>query len=375
MAIPIYIHPTFWLLASFIAWAGSANLLEFGLWVLVVFVSVLVHEFGHALTATYWKQKVHIELVPLGGVTVRHGPALGKGKEFVIVLMGPLAGLLLAAVGYMLFIALPPIKTLTYFLNILVNVNIFWSILNLIPVQPLDGGKLLSIIMESMFGIAGVRYSYLLSALFALACTVLFFAVGSLIGGVLFLLFCYESFRAFLQERHVRASGEDEPVFKQIKKAEEDWQHNRPDEAIKSLEDILAKEPRGETYFRALESLAGLLLSSNQNEKAYEILKAHKSSLSDTLSRQMQLAAFKLGLWQESLDYGQNVFSELPESSSAILNAFATARLGRSVEAVNWLRAVRRINKEAFTSILQAHELDSIRSSKDFQELVHENSH
>ena len=39
------------------------------IWVFVIFISILVHEFGHALTACYFGQKPRIELVAFGGLT------------------------------------------------------------------------------------------------------------------------------------------------------------------------------------------------------------------------------------------------------------------------------------------------------------------
>src|SRR5436190_1756620 len=109
--IPIYIHPSFWFLALLIGYLNSLTLIQFGLWILVVLVSVLVHEFGHALTARIWYSKVHIELGPLGGVTMRQGPPVGKFREFLIVLMGPMFGFFLCAASYLILLSSQPGNT------------------------------------------------------------------------------------------------------------------------------------------------------------------------------------------------------------------------------------------------------------------------
>src|SRR5574338_1296702 len=141
--IPLYVHPSFWILASLIGWLGSQSLIQFGLWVVVVFMSVLVHELGHALTARIWYQRVHIELGPMGGLTVRKDQSRGKFREFLIVLMGPLCGILLSFFAFFLLGTSPLNPNLSFFLYITYVANLFWSLFNLLPVHPLDGGKLM----------------------------------------------------------------------------------------------------------------------------------------------------------------------------------------------------------------------------------------
>src|SRR6187399_803252 len=94
--IPVHIYPIFWLLALLIGWLYSFTILGAVILGFVVFISVLVHEYGHALSALAFGQQSFIELVGLGGVTQRQGKRLSLGKEFIIILNGPLAGLALA---------------------------------------------------------------------------------------------------------------------------------------------------------------------------------------------------------------------------------------------------------------------------------------
>ncbi|MBS0653626.1 MAG: stage IV sporulation protein FB, partial [Verrucomicrobia bacterium] len=49
--IPISIYPTFWLFAALIGYMNSMSLIGTVIWIGIIFVSVLFHEFGHALTA------------------------------------------------------------------------------------------------------------------------------------------------------------------------------------------------------------------------------------------------------------------------------------------------------------------------------------
>jgi Zn-dependent protease len=369
--IPVYVHPSFWFLAFLIGYLNSQTLIQMGLWVLVVFISVLVHELGHALTARLWYKNLHIELGPLGGVTVRQGPPVGKLKEFLIVVMGPLFGFLLGAFAYIcLRVTNPGVGAMGYLLWITAIANFFWSVLNLLPVHPLDGGKLMSIILEWLFGLRGVRFSYLLSGLFGFAFMTYFFYHGQLFAGLLFLLCAYESFRAFQNERQIGSSSDTQKLADEIEKAEVDWKAHQPERAIQRLEAIVKNETHGEFFYRALETLGEYLLASGQTQKAYSLLSANKRKLSIEMLKQFQLAAFKLGLWQESLQVGTKVFLEDQDISSAVLNAFSSANLQNVEEAIHWLAAIKRINPNEFAYVLASDDLDSIRKDSRFQKFA-----
>ena len=143
--IPIRIHPLFWFLAVAIGWLNAdGNIPKTAIWIVIILFSVLVHEFGHALTALAFGQRARIDLVGFGGLTHRHGGKLKFWQEFLVVLNGPLFGLLFSALAYMWLVKVnPPQESLyRYGLQVTVLVNIFWTILNLMPVYPLDGGNL-----------------------------------------------------------------------------------------------------------------------------------------------------------------------------------------------------------------------------------------
>lgn len=106
--IPFSIRPFFWVLAGLIAVVQTpgvvniASIISIAVWVIVVLVSVLVHELGHAFSALLFGQRVHIELGGFGGITYRFGPRMSLLKEFIVVLMGPVFGLILAFLSYAL---------------------------------------------------------------------------------------------------------------------------------------------------------------------------------------------------------------------------------------------------------------------------------
>ncbi len=66
--IPITIQPLFWLVALFIGFLSTKTFLGALVAAFVILISVLVHEFGHALTGMLFGQSTRIQLAAFGGL-------------------------------------------------------------------------------------------------------------------------------------------------------------------------------------------------------------------------------------------------------------------------------------------------------------------
>jgi len=109
----------------------------------VAVFSILFHEFGHAILArSFGLEPISITLHGLGGLT-RHAASGSAGKELAIVLAGPGFGLILAAVGLVLSV-LPLPGAIHSVAILIVYLNVLWSVFNLIPIFPMDGGQALA---------------------------------------------------------------------------------------------------------------------------------------------------------------------------------------------------------------------------------------
>lgn len=151
--IPIRVLPWFWLMAAILGW----NLLQAGplylaIWMVVVFVSILVHELGHALTAEAFGCPASIMLYHFGGLAMHHpGYNYTRRVRMLIILAGPAAGLVLYGLVELLVFAEMRLRFLpdsvvtspAFLMTILFlrHVNLFWSLFNLLPVYPMDGGQ------------------------------------------------------------------------------------------------------------------------------------------------------------------------------------------------------------------------------------------
>jgi Zn-dependent protease len=168
-------------------------------WVVVVFVSVLVHELGHALAAMRLGLSPQITLYALGGLT-RFQPStkLTRLHHIFISLAGPFAGfalggLVLAAWRFIPHLAQSLHATGELAMQDLLWVNFGWGILNLIPVLPLDGGH----VLENALGPKRAQLTAAISTFVGFLFAALFVHFGQAWGAVLFGLSAIQSYRRF----------------------------------------------------------------------------------------------------------------------------------------------------------------------------------
>lgn len=159
--IDIYVHATFFILIlwfSLIYWKAGGTLLAVfsGVgFILLLFTSVVLHEFGHALTARRYGIKTrNITLLPIGGVALLEKMPDDPREEIIVALAGPVVNLVIALLLFIasgvngaFFSAEPLAIADGGFLQRLMLLNIFLALFNLIPAFPMDGGRILRAIL------------------------------------------------------------------------------------------------------------------------------------------------------------------------------------------------------------------------------------
>jgi stage IV sporulation protein FB len=164
------------------AWTIELGALYLLIWVGSVLVSLLVHEFGHAV-AFRWLGGVrsYIVLYVFGGLAVPQGDVDSRWRRVVVALAGPLAGFALCAAVYYSNAYLYPWalqgRPLFFLYAFLFLINLFWGVLNLLPVFPLDGGRVSMEVCAAVWRRRGARVALEVSiavaglvALYSLAC-------------------------------------------------------------------------------------------------------------------------------------------------------------------------------------------------------------
>jgi Zn-dependent protease len=158
--VPVTISPFFWVTAALLGWSwltvepgGPANLFA---WVLCVLVSILIHEFGHALVMKAFGHDPEVVLHHFGGFAAyRDRGRETPGRSLLIYAAGPAAQLVLFAAFMGLTLWLREIQRLPERgtpldagLESMLWINLAWPLLNLLPVLPLDGGRMLHAILR-----------------------------------------------------------------------------------------------------------------------------------------------------------------------------------------------------------------------------------
>lgn len=150
--IPVQVQPFFWITLALIGGALDARspdaILRLGLFVIAGFISILVHELGHALSAKRFGAYSEITLQAFGGYAAYSGVRLSRPQNFLVTAAGPAFQIALGVVLLLVMLQKPPINpNAQYFLQELMVISFFWAILNLLPVLPLDGGQMLNAIL------------------------------------------------------------------------------------------------------------------------------------------------------------------------------------------------------------------------------------
>jgi Zn-dependent protease len=242
----VRVHPFFWLASALLSFSfskySSIGFAMLPIAVACVFLSILVHEFGHVLVGRYFGSHGHIVLYGFGGLAIGSSNLSNRWQRVAVSLAGPGAQFVLLAVllggafaltagSYVLLGAdlagQPPLlegdtkpgeaqpppdeqkklgesdgkessgrqkplneskdrgfpaMVLLEILGILVWINLVWPILNLVPIWPLDGGKVCRELCEwRMPGSRGIRVS-------------LYISIGASIAGAMFMLYLWQLF-------------------------------------------------------------------------------------------------------------------------------------------------------------------------------------
>ncbi len=198
LGIPVRVHPLFWLITLMLIGSKRVTASSVLIWVAAVFVSILIHELGHALMMRAYGFRPWITLYAFGGQasydyrSTSTSKGAGPLAQVMISLAGPAAGFLLAgallvglhAAGHgdhILYVSpwglrpvvwLPNLR-LAEFLDDIFFVSVVWGMVNLLPIYPLDGGQIAREVLVQSHPREGIRASLCLSIAAAVAMAVI----------------------------------------------------------------------------------------------------------------------------------------------------------------------------------------------------------
>ncbi|MGC8638860.1 MAG: site-2 protease family protein [Isosphaeraceae bacterium] len=217
--IDLYLHPTFLIvLLPFVF--PEFTLPE----KLALFGCVMLHEYGHALTARrFGIDTVDITLYPIGGVARLKRMPRAPGAELLIALAGPAVNFAIIAVilglQFIGLIDMVPVMALGHFVAALFLGNLALGLFNLIPAFPMDGGRVLRALLSGWLGRAQATS---VAATIGRALAVIFGVIGLFSGNLLHValaLFIYmvagaeEASVQAEERRRAYMGGEDQGIW------------------------------------------------------------------------------------------------------------------------------------------------------------------
>lgn len=368
--IPISIHPLFWITALFLGWLWSGNMTGALTYFFVIFFSVLLHELGHAVTAIFFKQEARIQLAIFGGFTYREGDKLKLWKEFIVVLNGPLTSIALSFFSYLALQHLSLTNALIVsLLRFSFVANFFWAVVNLIPVLPLDGGHLLSIILEGIFGFKGVKAAIVIGLIIAIGIAALSFMMKQFLIGALFLLLALESFRSLKYYKIFNEQDRDQTIQQKLQQARAYNEQGDKNQALIAYEEVRQKTEKGILHVMATQEMAIIYKNKKEFAKAYELLLPLEKYLSQSNIPLLHYLAFQNGDLSLTLKLANQSYQVQPTYETALINACAYGLLEEVDPAVGWLECCIRDKIPSISEVISRSEFDQIRDKPQFVSL------
>jgi Zn-dependent protease len=263
--IPVRLEWTFLLWTVLIGSTLGSTELFVG-WVVVLTLSILVHELGHAAAFRGWGVSSRIVLHVMGGVTIpTHNPPTRWGR-IVVSLAGPFTGLLLFGLPAILiqgsWTATEPWGDI---LDFVIWVNVGWAVVNLLPVLPLDGGHVAHELLDAGTRGRGEVPARVLSIAVAAGVGIWAATQDFLFGAVFAGFFVLDNARAL-------GSRREQGAVRDLKPAVEALESGHTDRALELARGALDKSKDNEIRALATEIGAWAALEAGNRARAQQIL-------------------------------------------------------------------------------------------------------
>jgi len=234
MGVRVRVHPWFWIISIVFGASSAGGEMNVGvamvIWVGAMFMSILIHEMGHAMMMRRAGMDPHIVLYAMGGLAIPGGQDAGfapykqwrpqeqgrrstfnwekiwisfAGPGVQFVLAGFVAVLVYVGGGHLVYhwpiwigVEGIPNVYLTHLFRVYLWINVIWAMVNLLPVFPLDGGQIAREIFIGFDSWNGVRRSLWLSVFTGAALAIGGLSIGSLFMALLFGSLAFSSFQA-----------------------------------------------------------------------------------------------------------------------------------------------------------------------------------
>jgi Zn-dependent protease len=248
--IPVRVEPAFFIIIAILGYNPyRPSVVGVLWWVAIAFVSILVHELGHAIAFRLYGLRPSITLHGLGGLTSGSGE-LSAARHIVVSLAGPLAALVLLGVPSYLLAESGLITSVEGrdVVTAAVWINVGWSLLNLLPILPLDGGQVFAASVEIATKGRRTKVPEIVSIVVAAVLAVVAVSTGLVFGALIAVMFIGINVSTL-----ARAKRDDATV--DLQEAHRLLLAHRPADAEREVSSVLARRPSGDVLRWASELL------------------------------------------------------------------------------------------------------------------------
>lgn len=343
--VPVAVQPGFLLLMAYLGYVlgGSTSRPDFAaraaVAAAVAALSVFWHECGHAAAVLAFGGRPKITLVATGGATTSGKTEPEFWRDLLVAASGPLAGYLLSvAAGSALRHGVAAYGSLFFFaLAVARAANWIWTLLNLLPAMPLDGGNVVRILFQRVFGGAGLRRTYLLSS----------GVCGGLVGYALLRTDWLLAYFAFF----MTVSN-----FK----------------TYRNLTDSFSDAEMAPEVQRVIKRV-GALERERKVREAYELLLPLEGVLGSRNTRALAVHACELGEYRKAAELCEPLHAKRKRDySAAFVAARAYAGLGDAASAARWLKqAISDGMPNADKAVSECRQFDAIRADPIIDAVLH----
>ena len=288
--IPVRVRGLFLVMAGVLGMSqGGPEMVA--IWIAIVFVSVLVHELGHAFVGRMFGLTPQIELHGMGGTTSWLEPRdVGHARGIAISLAGPFAGFAIAALifasGRLGFHPQHPLARRA--IEQAFQVNFYWGIFNLAPLLPLDGGNVLRGALNLVTKGRGEKPARIVSILMGGVLLAFAALVGAIWLGALGAFFTWANVQAY---RQADTRAADAPLAAAVEKAYVALEHHDGEGAIALLQPVLVPNTSEDLRAIALRVYAYALLIEGMWDELLPMLERNAALIgAEELSRYARTA-------------------------------------------------------------------------------------
>jgi hypothetical protein len=369
-SMAIHVRASFVVLALLYALASEAGVLLSLIFLAALFVTFLVHEFGHIIVARLLRRPTETTIGGAGGRTVIFGPVLKTWQRVLVLFSGILASYLLTeGTAWLLQKGLWPHAVVHETLFSIYTFSAVWFWCNLIPLYPFDGGEIAVVVGGALFGRVGRILAAVLNMVVGVSLAIYCLSVGAFPAVIVALYSLTETFLLVRRPQGLHGGVLSDDAQK-LHDLQQRWLSGEQEQVVAELRQLSEKSEESDVRKSALDSCSEYLLELDRFREAYDLLINAQDTLQLASLEHLALSGYKTSHWAEALEAGREAFRLCPSLSTASLCAVLSARLSLDEESVGWLRAAQSMGFRNIAEFVSTTDFDSIRSSTALQQFL-----